>query len=200
MCAKSLRTMADKKNFNNILQKKDEAKKMLLQVCPKISHRSGIYFLTRKDDLDGKWYGYIGKSETSVLDRMCSHLIGYQQRIDISLKKRGFHSELNPSGWKLVVSYYPKSEVDRWERLWIEKYREAGYILYNIESGGTNGKTIIGERKPPKNYRDGLAQGRKALAKELSHIIDTHLEISLKKDTKVSQKALQKFYDLLKGE
>ena len=188
------------RNYKQIFAKKAEAEKRLRAICPNISHRSGIYFLTRKDDLDRKWYGYIGKSETSVLDRMCSHLIGYQQRIDISLKKRGFYSELNPSGWKLVVSYYPKSEVDRWERLWIEKYREAGYVLYNIESGGTNGKTIIGERKSPKNYRDGLAQGRKALAKELSHIIDTHLEISLKKDTKVSQKALEKFYDLLKGE
>ena len=188
------------RNYKQIFAKKAEAEKQLRAICPNISHRSGIYFLTRKDDLDRKWYGYIGKSETSVLDRMCSHLIGYQQRIDISLKKRGFYSELNPSGWKLVVSYYPKSEVDRWERLWIEKYREAGYVLYNIESGGTNGKTIIGERKSPKNYRDGLAQGRKALAKELSHIIDTHLEISLKKDTKVSQKALEKFYDLLKGE
>lgn len=184
-----------KKNYKQIFHKKEEAIKTLLKVCPQISHRSGIYFLLR-EDLDGK-FGYIGKSETSLLERMCSHLIGYQQHIDVSLKKRGFYSEVNPSGWKLNVLYYPRADVDRWERHWIAEYRKAGYTLYNIESGGTDGKTIIGERKPPKTYRDGLAQGRKALKRELKHIIDIHLEISLKKETKISQKALQKFYDLL---
>ena len=198
MCAKSLKTMQTNKNYKDIFNKKEEAIKTLLKVCPQISHRSGIYFLLR-EDLDGK-FGYIGQSETSLLERMCSHLIGYQQHIDVSLKKRGFYSEVNPSGWKLNVLYYPRADVDRWERHWIGEYRKAGYTLYNIESGGTDGKTIIGERKPPKTYRDGLAQGRKNLAREIAHIVDTHLEISLKKETKISQKALQKFYDLLKGE
>jgi hypothetical protein len=69
-----------------------------------------------------------------------------------------------------------------------------------VESGGTDGKTIIGDRKPPKTYRDGLAQGRKTLARELRHIIDTHLEIKLRKETKISQKALAKFWELLESE
>jgi hypothetical protein len=74
----------------------------------------------------------------------------------------------------------------------------AGVQLYNVESGGTEGKTIIGERKPPKSYRDGLAQGRKSLAKELRHIIDTHsLQIVAPKDNKVTQKAIAKFNQLL---
>ena len=189
--------MANKRNYEQIIERKEEAVRELLQACPSISHRSGIYFLLR-EDVDGK-YGYIGKSETSLLDRMCSHMIGYQQHIDVSLKKRGFYAKDNPSGWKLNVLFYPKADVDRWERHWIEAYQKAGYQLYNVESGGTNGKTIIGERKPPKNYHDGLAQGRKSLSKELLHIINTHnLIIEPSKRNKVTEKALNKFWELLK--
>ena len=135
------------------------------------------------------------------MDRNIAHIIGYQQHIDVSIKKRGFYSDDNPSGWKLNVLYYPKEDLDKWERHWIELYRSGGYHLYNIESGGTDGKTIIGERKPPKTYRDGLSQGRKSLTKELRHIIDTHLEIKLRNENnKISQKAFEKFWELLESE
>ena len=190
--------MAIKPNYKHIFANKERAKRELLAICPNICHRSGIYFLLR-EDLDGK-YGYIGKSETSILDRMCSHLTGYQQHIDVSLKKRGFYSELNPSGWTLNVLFYPRVDVDRWERHWIEEYRKAGYKLLNVESGGTDGKTIIGERKPPKSYREGLAQGRKILARELKHIIDTHLEVTVRKKNKITDKAIAKFWELLNFE
>lgn len=189
--------MASKPNYKQIFANKDKATRELLAVCPNICHRSGIYFLLR-EDVDGK-YGYIGKSETSLLERMCSHLTGYQQHIDVSLKKRGFYSELNPSGWKLNVLFYPKTDVDRWERHWIEEYRKAGYKLLNVESGGAEGKTIIGERKSPKSYREGVAYGKKSLARELAHIIETHkFEIKPQKENKVTQKALAKFWELLK--
>jgi hypothetical protein len=35
------------------------------------------------------------------------------------------------------------------------------------------------------------------MAREIKHIIDTHLEIKLKKETKISIKALDKFWNLL---
>mgnify|MGYP007016947549 CR=1 FL=1 len=43
-------------------------------------------------------------------------------------------------------------------------------------------------------------KAKKALARELKHIIDTHLEVSIrpeKSNNKVSIKALEKFNDLL---
>ena len=92
---------------------------------------------------------------------------------------------------------FPESELNEKEQYYIQKYANAGYQLRNVESGGNLGKTDIGERKPAKKYFDGVEQGKKTLAKELKHIIDTHLVISLKKDTKISQKALEKFYSLL---
>lgn len=188
-------------NYKKLYAKKDEALKLLVQVCPEAAvHRSGIYFYTREDE-DGK-YAYIGKA-VDLCERSISHINGYSQRIDISLKpkNRGFYSKYNPSGWKLNVLYYPKYELDKWEQHWIKQYQMAGVHLYNIESGGTDGKSIIGERKPPKNYHDGLAQGRKSLAKELRHIIETHnFEIRPQKDNKITQKALAKFWELLEIE
>ena len=184
-------------DYGNLYHKKRKAENELINACPNIDRNSGIYFLIRSDI--GKKLAYIGKS-VDLLERMTSHLLGYAQRIDISLKKRGFYSEHNPTGWKLNILHFPKNELDKWERHYIEKYRNAGYELYNVESGGTEGKTDIGDRKPTKTYRDGLAQGRKKLAEELSHIIKTHLFITLKKETKISQKAFAKFWELLKTE
>ena len=188
-----------KPNYNQIFAKKAETERRLREICPEAAvHRSGIYFYTR-EDMDGK-HGYIGKA-VDLCERTISHINGYQQRIDISLKSRGFYSELNPSGWRLNVLYYPKSELDKWEQYYIDKYRNAGIDLYNVESGGTDGKTIIGERKPPKSYREGVAYGKKSLARELRHIIDTHgFVIEPTKHNKVTEKALAKFWELLEIE
>ena len=188
-------------NYKQIYARKAEAEKLLKQVCPEAAvHKSGIYFYTREDD-DGK-FAYIGKA-VDLCERSISHINGYSQRIDISLKpkNRGFYSKHNPSGWKLNVLYYPKYELDKWEQHWIKHYQMAGVHLYNIESGGTDGKTLIGERKPSRGYHDGLAQGRKSLAKDLAHIIKTHnFKIEPEKHNKVTEKALAKFWELLESE
>ena len=50
-------------------------------------------------------------------------------------------------------------------------------------------------------YRDGIQQGRKNMARELSSIAEKHLKIELRADkanNKVSQKQYGKFMDLLK--
>lgn len=191
--------MASKPNYKQIFAKKSETERRLREICPEAAtHRSGIYFYTR-EDMEGK-HAYLGKA-VDITERTISHLNGYQQRIDISLKSRGFYSELNPSGWKLNVLYYPKNELDKWEQYWIDRYRKDGVDLYNVESGGTDGKTIIGERKPPKSYREGVEYGKKSLARELRHIIDTHgFTIEPSKRNKVTEKALNKFWELLNYE
>lgn len=188
-----------KPNYKQIFAKKSEAERRLREICPEAAtHRSGIYFYTR-EDMEGK-HAYLGKA-VDITERTISHINGYQQRIDISIKSRGFYSDLNPSGWKLNVIYYPKAELDKWEKYWIEQYRNAGVHLYNVESGGTDGKTIIGERKQPKTYREGVAFGKKSLARELRHIIETHdFQIEPKKRNKVTEKALAKFCELLNFE
>ena len=47
----------------------------------------------------------------------------------------------------------------------------------------------------------GIQQGKKVLARELSHIAEKHLKIEIREDkagNKVSQKQYQKFMELLK--
>ena len=71
-----------------------------------------------------------------------------------------------------------------------------------MESGGSEGKTDIGERKPSRGYYDGLEQGYKNAQKEVSHLFNLHLDYTTKKQppTVNQQKAYQKFKDFLDGD
>lgn len=164
-----------------------------------MKNQSGIYFYTRTDE-NGISYFYIGQS-VDCLERNISHLSGYQH-IDLSIKKRGFWSEENPYGWKLNFIHYPASELDKWEQYWILEYTKKGYqCRYNKTAGGQGeGKEKINEFKPAKGYRDGIQQGKKVLARELSSIADKHLKIEVREDkkhNKVSQKQYEKFMSLI---
>ena len=175
-------------------------KQRLLKINPKLDDKSGIYFLTRVDENDIPYF-YIGQA-LHLSQRMCGHLVGYQH-IDLSIKKRGFYSKDNPYGWKLNFIHYPENELDKWEQYWILEYTKKGYqCRYNKTAGGQGeGKEKINEFKPSKGYRDGIQQGKKVLARELSSIAEKHLKIELRADkanNKVSQKQYEKFLDLLK--
>lgn len=190
-------------NYQNIARAKaieQENKKRLLKLNPKLNDKSGIYFLTRTDENNISYF-YIGQA-VRITQRMCGHLVGYQH-IDLSLKKRGFYSDDNPYGWKLNFINYPESELDKWEQYWILEYTKKGYqCRYNKTAGGQGeGKEKINEFKPSKGYRDGIQQGKKVLARELSSIAEKHLKIELREDkanNKVSQKQYEKFKELLK--
>ena len=176
-------------------------KKRLLAIDPYLDEGSGIYFLVRKDE-NGIKYAYIGQAK-HLLTRLAQHLSGYQH-IDLSLKKHGLYSSENVYGWKIGFLHFQISELDFMEKKFIQMYSNNGYQLRNKTAGGQGeGKTQIDDYRPAKGYRDGIAQGRKNLAKELTNIIDKHLCISLKeekKNNKVSIKAFEKFNDLLYGD
>ena len=182
-----------------------ENMKKLLRVNPKLNGKPGIYFLLRTDE-NGFKFAYIGQARKSILQRLASHLVGFNQHIDLSLRKHKLYSEDNPYGWRVEFLNFPPRMLDKKEKEFIKKYADAGYQLRNVSVGGQGENRDagqIGERKPAKGYYDGLAQGRKNLAKELSHIIDKHLIVSLKPEklnNKVSQKALEKFNGLLEIE
>ena len=188
-------------NYKQLYAIKSKNRERILNACPDMKNQSGIYFYTRADE-DGINYFYIGQS-VDCLDRNISHLTGYQH-IDLSIKKRGFYSSENPYGWKLNVIYYPKSELDKWEQYWILEYTKRGYqCRYNKTGGGQGeGKEKINEFRPAKGYRDGIQQGKKVLARELSSIAEKHLKIEIredKKNNKVSQKQFEKFMFLMNG-
>ena len=121
--------------------------------------------------------------------------------MDRSLKAHGLYSEDNPYGYKVNFLPFPESKLDEMEQYYIQKYLENGYRLKNKTAGSQGvGKVKIADFKPAKGYHDGIKAGRRSLARELSHIIDTHLTVELKPEkegNKVSQRAFEKFKGLL---
>jgi hypothetical protein len=195
--AKGLKIMANKPNFAQIKAIEEKNKRRFLELNPKLTDQSGIYILYREEN--GIKYAYVGQAR-HILSRLAQHLSGFQH-IDLSLKKHGLWSEENPCGYKVHAELYPTNILDQAERHWIVKMAGKGYQLRNHTIGGQDsGKGGMDNQKPSRGYHDGLAQGRKALAKEIRHIIETHLEIKLRKETKISQKALAKFWELLESE
>lgn len=181
-------------NYRQLYAKKKMCENRLKLACNGINNESGIYILTREDN-DGL-HAYIGQAK-HLIDRLSSHLMGYSQRIDISLKKRGFAYEYF-GGWELSFINCSIEELDEYERKYIKHYQELGYKLYNITSGGQNeGKTDINERKPTKTYRDGLKQGYSNCIKEIQPLL-VYLDIKVKKNNKISQRMLEKFEKILK--
>lgn len=188
-------------NRQNIAKAKaieQKNKNRLLAVNPNLDEKSGIYFLTRVDENDIK-YAYIGQAKR-ILTRLAQHLVNFQH-IDLSLKKHGLYSADNPYGWKIGFMHFPLSELDEKEQHYIKVYAQNGYQLRNKTAGGQGeGKQQIDEYRPQKGYRDGILQGKKTLARELSQIISKHLTVRLKEEkqgNKVSQKQLEKFNSLL---
>lgn len=191
-------------NYQNIARAKtieQENKKRLLKLNPKLNDKSGIYFLLREDE-NGFKFAYVGQAK-SVLQRLASHLVGYEQHIDLSLRKHKLYSEDNPYGWRVEFLNFPESQLDEKEKYYIKLYANKGYQLRNVSIGGQGGNRdsgSIGERKAPKGYLQGIQQGRKNLARELSNIAEKHLKIELRADkanNKVSQKQYEKFKELL---
>lgn len=190
--------MSQKTNIARAKAIERKNKERLLAVNSHLNDESGIYFLTRIDE-DGIKYAYIGQAK-HILTRLAQHLVGYQH-IDLSIKKHGLFSTENLCGWKINFVEQQEDYLDESEQYFIKKYAQAGYQLRNKTAGGQSaGKTQIAEYRPAKGYRDGIKSGKKFLAKELSHIIDTHLTVTLKPEkanNKVSIKALEKFNELL---
>ena len=98
--------MANKPNYKQIFERKASDAQLILKVCPNAKNQSGIYFLLREEN--GFKYAYIGQAKL-ILDRLVSHLQGFDQHIDLSIKKHKLYSEENPNGWKIGCLYFCKS-------------------------------------------------------------------------------------------
>ena len=188
------------KNFKRAMAIQAQNKKKILAVEPEATEASGIYILTRIDE-NGIKYAYIGQAK-HLLTRLAQHLSGYQH-IDLSIKKHGLYSKDNFTGWVIETLEMSEDLLNDAEREYIRLFAENGYQLRNKTAGGQDkGKSQIDEYRPAKGYHDGIKQGRKNLARELNHIINKHLAVSIrpeKKNNQTSIRAFEKFKDLLKG-
>lgn len=184
-------------NWKQLYAVKAKNKKRLLEVNPQLNNDPGIYFLTRKDE-NGVRFGYVGQARC-IIDRLCQHLVGYDQHIDLSLRKWGLYSEDNPYGWKVNFLNFPVDALDEKERYFITEYAKAGYQMRNKDTGGGSGKQELNERKPSKGYRQGIDAGYRKASKEVSHLFDLHLDYRPKSDkpNKNQEKAAEKFQNFL---
>lgn len=188
----------DYKKFRQAKAIEAKNKQKWLALNPELDDKSGIYVLRRTDE-DGFKYAYVGQAK-HIITRLAQHLVGYQH-IDLSIKKHGLHTPDNKYGWSVGFFHVPESELDKMERHYIKVFADEGYQLRNKTSGSQGtGKSQIDDYRPAKGYYDGIKQGKKSLAKELSHIAEKHLEIRLKPEkqgNKVSEKQYEKFMALI---
>lgn len=187
-------------DYRKLFGTQDTIKKQLKILCPELDDKPGIYFWYREDH-EGK-HIYIGIATISMLERSISHCMGYKQRLDISIKKRGFYSKENKLGWQLKIMYKPVEELDALEQYYINKYVELGYDVYNISGGGQHDRAEdINERKEGRGYHDGLKQGEMNARREVAHWFDISLDYSIKgKPNLNKQKAYDRFTEFIKIE
>ena len=186
-------------NYKKIFAIKAQNEKRILKQNPDVPRRSGIYFLLREEN--GFKFAYIGQA-VNILSRLASHLSGYQH-IDLSIRKHGFWSKENPTGYTVHFLEFPCSELDEKEMYYILKYANAGYQLRNSTTGSQGeGKKGLYSQKQPRTYTEGKAEGKKQLAREIKHLFELHLDYVPKKTppTKLQEKAMQKFKDFLESE
>lgn len=186
-------------NYKQVYAIKAQNESRIKKLCPEAVRKSGIYCFYRIDE-NGFKHAYVGQNaKNNLLGRLAEHLSGYKQHIDRSIRKYGLYDkEKNPYGYKVkVIEYCAPEQCDEREQFYIKQFHRNGWQLKNVEIGGKIGKTDFNERKSSKGYYDGKQIGKRQMARELKKIIDTHLIISLKKDTKTSQRALKKFYNML---
>ena len=183
-------------NYRQIFEVKNKLKQDLLKVNSKLNNNSGIYVFTRYDE-NGFKYAYIGQA-LHLLDRLVSHLQGYIQWIDLSLKKHKLKSEQNPYGWNVSFINCDASNLNEIETQTIKQYADYGYQLRN-KTGGSQGEGKFGiVDNQRKGYLQGKNDGKIATLRQIKVYFDKYLDCIIKGDTnKIKQRKLQEFREML---
>jgi hypothetical protein len=187
-------------NYRQIYAIKAENEKKILRVCPDAKRESGIYCFYRINE-QGFKFAYVGLATKSVLTRLAEHLSGYNQHIDLSIRKYGLYDEeTNPFGYKItVLCYCPEEECNEKEQYYIKQYADEGWQLRNVTGGSQGeGKFNLAEGKSPKGYREGLEKGYQNARKDVAKLFDKNLTYSINgKPGKRNQAAYEKFTEFL---
>lgn len=167
--------------YQNIAKAKaieHQNRERLLKVNPKLNDKSGIYFLLREDE-NGFKFAYIGQAK-SLLQRLSSHMAGYQQHIDLSLRKHKLYDpEKNPYGWRVEFLNFPESWLDEKEKYFIKLYADRGYQLRNVSLGGQE------KTEPPETLEsESYLKGTERAYSRAKRILPRNYHISLKSTLK----------------
>lgn len=184
-------------NYRQIFARKEAEKKKLLALNKELDNNSGIYIFTRYEN--GFKFCYVGQAK-HLLDRLVSHLQGYEQHIDRSLKKHKLFNKDNPSGWQLKFFHCSADKLNALEQQTILDYATAGYQMLNKTSGSQGGEKFAIVDNQRKGYLQGKNEGKIAMLKQIKVYFDKYLDITIKGDTnKIKQRKLQEFMELLNG-
>lgn len=184
-----------KQNYRQIFARKEEEKKKLLALNSQLDNQSGIYIFTRFEN--GFKFAYVGQA-LHLLDRLISHLQGYEQHIDRSLKKHKLWSKYNPNGWQIKFIHCHKENLNAIEQQMILEYATSGYQMLNKTSGsqGTEKFAIVDNQR--KGYLQGKQDGKIATLRQIKVYFDKYLDFVIKgKETKIKARKLQEFRELL---
>ena len=163
-----------------------------------IQDEPGIYVFYREES--GFKFAYVGQS-IHCYTRVIEHLKGWEQHIDLSIKKHGLYSDENPTGYKVtVVDYCAEDDLNEKEVFYCLKWANEGYQLRNTTGGSQGkGKFNLSENKSSRGYREGVAYGYKKAQKEIKHLFEKHLDVVIKdKPNKNKEKAMIKFKEFIK--
>ena len=187
--------------MNEYIRKKIIAEKSIASIIKRNSQttKSGVYIYERTDER-GIRYFYVGQA-VNIFERQIGHWNGWQQRIDVSIKKRKFKNENNPYGWTFrILEYCDREKLNERESFYIEANMQEGKQTYNRTFGSQGeGKVSMDmERKPAKGYYDGKKQGYEDCRKQIQTWFEKSLSVGIKdKPNKIKERALQKFLDFL---
>lgn len=185
--------------MNEYIKKKIVAQKMIEPIIKenRETRQSGIYLYERTDE-KGITYFYIGLA-VNIYNRQISHWNGFQ-RIDISMRKRGFKNETNPYGWEFkILEFCPKEILNEREQYWIMEYLKQGKQTYNLNYGGNQGKSNTFD-KERKGYQQGVSNGVDKTKKQVKVYFDKYLDFSIKPPTnKIKERKFAEFQEFLKG-
>ena len=184
-----------KQNYRQIFARKEEEKKKLLALNSQLDNQSGIYIFTRFEN--GFKFAYVGQA-LHLLDRLISHLQGYEQHIDKSLKKHKLWSKDNPNGWQIKFIHCHQENLNAIEQQMILEYATSGYQMLNKTSGsqGTKKFAIVDNQR--KGYLQGKNDGKIATLRQIKVYFDKYLDFVIKgKETKIKARKLQEFRELL---
>lgn len=186
---------------NEYLKKRAIAVKRLSQiglVKDAKTTRTGIYVWKRIDTNGVKWF-YAGQA-VNIFDRQVSHLLGYNQEIDGSIRKRGLKDVDNPFGWWFeIYAFCEKDYLDELETKAIMYYINQGWQTYNKTFGSQGvGKQGMDNHKPAKGYYDGLNQGYLNARRYIAKLFEKNLKVEIQGDDGVrKQNALAKFNEFI---
>ena len=170
-----------------------------------IEQRPGIYVFYRQER--GFKFAYVGQS-VNCQNRVLQHLNGYEQHIDLSIRKHKlFDEENNPYGYKVaIIEYIDECDelsdlLNKKEMAYCLQWANNGYQLRNTTSGSQDGdKFDINPRHDNRGYRQGVKDGEVKAKKFINKLLEKNLSFTIQgKTNKNKEKALQKLEAYLKN-